>query len=290
VLLSYSYEVVRLDATGRVTERRERQARYFSENLGGTVGLEMVEIPAGTFLMGLSDLPRKGTAQLPPNLLRTRPQHQVTVPAFYMGKYEVTQAQWRAVAGLPKVAEDLDPDPSFYKGNDRPVERVSWAEAVEFCARLSQKTGRTYRLPSEAEWEYACRAGTTTPFHFGETITTDFANFNGEEPYEVTPKGLFRNQTTPVGLPGGANAFGLYDMHGNVNELCLDVWHPNYLNAPTDGSAWESGGNQSFRVSRGGGWRQGAEACRSVSRFNSRIDGKAPGIGFRVVMAGARTQ
>ena len=107
------------------------------------------------------------------------PQHEVTVKSFFMGKYPVTQAQWKVVAALPQVNRKLNPDPSIFKGNDRPVETVSWYYAVEFCDRLSKLTGKSYRLPSEAEWEYACRAGTTTPFHFGKIITTDLANYNG---------------------------------------------------------------------------------------------------------------
>ena len=188
---------------------------------------------------------------------------------------------------------EIDPDPSYFKGDDRPVEQVSWFEAVEFCDRLSHHTGRTYRLPSEAEWEYACRAGTTSPFHFGETITTDLANYRGtDEPsfdwsgsYGRGPKGIYREETTPVGSFGIANAFGLYDMHGNVWEWCQDHWHDNYEGAPTDGSAWvdavaEKGAS---RVLRGGSWYSYPAFCRSAVhpfndpgyRFNS--------YGFRVV-------
>ena len=139
-------------------------------------------------------------------------------PDFWMGRYAVTQAQWRAVAQLPKVDRDLNADPSYFKGDRRPVERVSWDDAQEFCARLSQAMGATYRLPSEAEWEYVCRAGTTTPFALGATLTTDFANFDGDNsPYANAPKGEDRNETIVVGnFP--PNAWGLYDMHGNVWE------------------------------------------------------------------------
>lgn len=154
----------------------------------------------------------------------------------------MTQAQWRAVAGLPKRQIDLNSDPSSFKGDNLPVEQVNWLEAVEFCDRLSQFTGRSYRLPSEAEWEYACRAATTTPFYFGETITTDLVNYNGNYTYGSRPKGIYQEKTTVVGsFP--PNAFGLYDMHGNLYEWCADPWHDNYNSAPTDGSVWESGGN-----------------------------------------------
>jgi serine/threonine protein kinase len=122
---------------------------------------------------------------------------------------------------------------------------------VPICEKLSQKTGKTYRLPSEAEWEYACRAGTTTPFYFGETITTDLVNYNGNSTYASAPKGQYRQQTTPVGsFP--PNAFGLYDMHGNVWEWCQDHWHDNYNGAPTDGSAWTDDNDNRSRLLRGG--------------------------------------
>jgi formylglycine-generating enzyme required for sulfatase activity len=134
-----------------------------------------------------------------------------------MGKYEVTQAQYQAIMGN---------NPSNFKGEKRPVEQVSWNDAVKFCEELSKKTGRAYRLPSEAEWEYAARAGTDTPFHFGETITTDLANYNGNFTYASAPKGEYRKETTDVGI-FPPNSFGLYDMCGNVWEWCLDKYHNN---------------------------------------------------------------
>ena len=153
-----------------------------------------------------------------------------------MGKYPVTQAQWRFVAAqLPQVNRELEIDPSRFKGDNLPVETISWLDAEEFCQRLSHHTGRLYRLPSEAEWEYACRAGTTTPFHFGETISPEFANYNGEYTYGNGEKGVYRKQTTPVGSFQVANPFGLYDIHGNVWEWCADDWHKNYQGAPSDG-------------------------------------------------------
>src|SRR5207244_4203738 len=139
-------------------------------------------------------------------------------------------------------------DPSKFKGDDSPVDGVSWEDAEEFCARLSHRTGRTYRLPSEAEWEYACRAGTTTPFHFGMTIMPDMVNYDGTKPYGKGPKGAYRQHTMPVGNYGPANAFGLYDMHGNVAEWTQDAWHDSYAGAPANGSAWEQGSDANYRV------------------------------------------
>ncbi|MFN6001518.1 MAG: SUMF1/EgtB/PvdO family nonheme iron enzyme [Dolichospermum sp.] len=246
------------------------------------IGLEMVAIPGGTFMMGS-----------PPEELEHQedesPQHSVTVQPFFMGKYPVTQAQWRFVAQLPQVNKELNPDPSNFKGDNRPVEQVSWEDAVEFCLRLSQYTGRTYSLPSEAQWEYACRAGTTTPFHFGETITTDLANYNGKYSYGQGPKGVYREETTAVGSFGVANNFGLYDMHGNVWEWCQDHWHSNYEGAPTDGSAWLSNKEGSNRgLLRGGSWYSNpADYCRSAFRNYSNLDDSNGLFGFRVVCSGA---
>jgi len=149
---------------------------------------------------------------------------------------------------------------------------VSWFSAVEFCDRLAARTTREYRLPSEAEWEYACRAGTTTPFHFGETITSELANYNAEYTYGAGVKGTYREQTTEVGSFGVANTFGLYDTHGNVWEWCLDDWHDNYEGAPTDGSPWlENNDNlyqkQGRAILRGGAWINNPKVCRSASRY-----------------------
>jgi formylglycine-generating enzyme required for sulfatase activity len=229
-----------LSSQSLTIRKSSQQAWNFIEDLGNGVQLEMVQIPQGRFLMGSPEDELDRTAD-------EGPQHQVSVPAFFMGKYPVTQAQWKTVANLPQVNRELQPDPSSFKGANRPVERVSWYDAVEFCARLSQKTGRSYRLPSEAEWEYACRAGTTTPFHFGETMTTDLANYDGTDDkdgkwsgsYGQGPKGVYRQETTPVGSFGVANAFGLYDMHGNVWEWCADPWHDRYEGAPIDGTVWD---------------------------------------------------
>ena len=225
--------------------------------------LQLVRIPGGTFTMGThKDEPERYEDE--------GPQHKVQVPEFYMGKYPVTQSQWKAVAALPQVERKLDADPSYFKGDDCPVERVSWYEAVEFCKRLSKHTGREYRLPTEAEWEYACRAGTTTQYHFGDTLTSELANYD-------------TNQTTPVGTYP-ANKFGLYGMHGNVWEWCQDHRHKNYKGAPTDGSAWDDQGENDSRVLRGGSWFDSPWYCRSASRDYFHPDDRCDDIGFRVVV------
>jgi formylglycine-generating enzyme required for sulfatase activity len=228
-----------------IIKRYKKTAQYFTEDLGNGIELEMVLIPGGTFTMGSPKEELNSSED-------ERPQHQVTIKPFCFGKYPVTQAQWQAIAALPQVNLELKPNPSRFKGANRPVESVSWRDAVEFCDRLSNHTQRPYRLPSEAEWEYACRAGTTTPFHFGETITTDLANYNGNYTYGNGSKGVYRKETTEVGSFKIANEFGLYDMHGNVWEWCQDDWHNNYEGAPTDGSAWISDDAKSDKLLRGG--------------------------------------
>ena len=265
----------------------ERTAQYFIEDLGNGIQLEMVMIPGGSFMMGSPETEEDSNDY-------ERPQHQVTIKAFCLGKYQVTQAQWKAVAAFPQVNKELKLDPSYFKGDNLPVECVSWYDAVEFCDRLSQYTGRTYRLPSEAEWEYACRAGTKTPFHFGETITTDLANYDGNYTYGQEPKGVYREETTEVGSFGVANNFGLYDMHGNVYEWCLDDWHDNYTDAPADGSAWFSSDDKlsdktGRAVLRGGSWIYNPQACRSACRHNVNRDYHGSYIGFRVVCVVGRT-
>ncbi len=230
--------------------RTTATTQYYTEPLealGDAIPLQMLLIPGGTFTMGSpeDELKRQKSEG---------PLHDVTVPQFFMGRYPVTQAQWRAVAAMPAVDRELETDPSEYKGADRPVEQVTWYDAVEFCKRLSVHTGRPYRLPSEAEWEYACRARTTTPFHFGKTLTTYVANYRGTVAYGDGPEGDYIKETTHVDYFDIANDFGLCDMHGNVLEWCQDIWHENYNNAPTDGSAWMTDGNDSRRILRGGSW------------------------------------
>jgi formylglycine-generating enzyme required for sulfatase activity len=161
---------------------------------------------------------------------------------------------------------------------------VNWNNAVAFCQKLSQKTGKNYKLPSEAQWEYACRAGTTTPFYFGESITPDLVNYNGNYAYAAARKGKYREQTTDVGtFP--PNAFGLYDMHGNVWEWCEDDWQENYINAPINGTALISPSN--IKMLRGGSWVYNPGNCRSAYRYGSYLADNDDLIGFRVVCSGA---
>jgi len=273
-------EVVTVNRAGTVIRREQQLATYFTEDLGNGVKLEleMVKIPGGSFTMGLPEGEEGGGSSS-----WEVPQHQVTIQPFYMGKYPITQAQWKAVANLPLVK-----DPSYFKGANRPVEQVSWRDAVEFCQQLAKYTGKQYRLPSEAEWEYACRAGTTTPFHFGETITTELANYDSSRTYGSGPKGKYRKETTEVGSFQVANAFGLYDMHGNVWEWCRDDWHDNYEGAPTDRSAWVDGNDDGYHPQRGGAWNSEPVNCRSADRNNLKKG--LNNVGFRVVVSAAETK
>jgi formylglycine-generating enzyme required for sulfatase activity len=241
-------------------------------DLGEGESLRLIQIPAGDFLMGSS-------ANEPERFDDEGPQHRVWLGGFLLGQTPVTQAQWGVVARWPKVRLDLTPDPSGFKGARWPVERVSWEQAMEFCRRLSQRTDLPFTLPSEAQWEYACRAGTTTPFAFGDTITPDLANYNGDFTYANGPKGKDRSATTPVAsFP--ANGWGLHDMHGNVWEWCLDNWHHSYAGAPTDGSAWLS--VDSSKLLRGGSWDGIPRYCRSAYRGRTRPVSAFNYVGFRV--------
>jgi formylglycine-generating enzyme required for sulfatase activity len=284
----FEFETVWLDRSGRIERRESREAWGFVERLDA-VGLEMVAIPGGQFEMG-------SPPSEPERYDDESPQHSVTVLPFFMGRYPVTQAQWRVVAGWEPVERTLEADPAYYKGDDRPVERVSWEDAREFCARLNRETklldGWEYGLPSEAEWEYACRAGTTTAFNFGEMISPEVANYDWDVEYDRVK---FKKQkdfegTTPVGsFP--ANLWGLYDMHGNVWEWCEDHWHGSYEGAPTDGSSWldESAESQPYRVIRGGSWIYDPRNCRSASRSYGSAGFGHPYSGFRVVCRLPRT-
>ncbi len=282
-------------------KKEAKRVQGFVEDLNG-VPLDMILIPSGRFLMG-SPSDEDGNDEY------ESPQHRVTVPMFFMGRYPITQAQWKAVVAMPEVGKELNSNPSYDEGDKRPVENVSWHDAIEFCARLSVHTKRNYRLPSEAEWEYACRPGTTTPFHFGETISTDLANYNGSDDeygaYGRGEKGVYRGETTDVDFFDVANDFGLSDMHGNVDEWCLDPWHGDYDGAPNDGSVWDEENQQEDfyqdivknikqlltdernHVLRGGSYDVNPRNCRSAYRDGSRARDNING--FRVVCVLPRT-
>ncbi|TYQ26293.1 SUMF1/EgtB/PvdO family nonheme iron enzyme [Pseudanabaena sp. UWO311] len=242
-------------------ERKKGKAQYIRENLANGVTLVLVRIPTGKFMMGSNEYSTE------------QPIHEATLKEFWMGKYTVTNAQWQAIMGT-KPSKQYD---------SQPVVGVSWDDAKEFCKKASEKTGKSIRLPSETEWEYACRAGTTTPFHFGETITPDLVNYDGNAPYGDAPKGEYRQKTVNV-ESFSPNAWGLYQMHGNVWEWCEDIWHENYNGIPQDGSAWLDGGEQGQRLLRGGSFKYYAFSCRSAHRRRWHADdGVVIKAGFRVV-------
>jgi eukaryotic-like serine/threonine-protein kinase len=268
LLQNLEFETFIIDRRGEIVNRKLLQSKQFSQDLGSGVQLEMVAIPTGTFQMG-------SPAHIGDE--DEHPFHLVTIPSFFIGKFPLTQAQWLAVMGKPLYYR--------FKGADKPVENVSWNDAMKFCMRLAQKTGRSFRLPSESEWEYACRAGSSTPFSYGETLTTDYANYCGEHIFASEPAGVYRHTTTPVGsLP--PNAFGLYDMHGNVWEWCADAWHPDYSGAPVDGSARISAASPILRILRGGSWHEVPGVCRSAARLKLAPDERDDMFGFRLALSG----
>jgi formylglycine-generating enzyme required for sulfatase activity len=251
---TYSFQTVTVDRNGREISRETKRARYFTVELGAGVTLEMVEIPGGSFMMGSPPTEaNRGSDE--------GPRHLVNVGSFFMGNLKVTQKQWMALMGS---------NPSYFIGDDNPVDNVSWNDAQEFLAALNRRLGLQdkdrryqYRLPSEAEWEYAARAGTDTPFAFGERIPPQIADYNS------------------LAI---ANAFGLFNMHSHP-EWCEDVYHKDYNGAPTDGSAWLSGGVSSLRVLRGGSNGASARYWRSAVRHSSEPDGRYVNQWFRVVVS-----
>ncbi|MGK7944436.1 MAG: SUMF1/EgtB/PvdO family nonheme iron enzyme [Microcystaceae cyanobacterium] len=286
------FPVIRVNSTGKEIHRTLHQAKYYTEDLKG-VPLEMMQIPGGRFWMGTEneEIERLVKKFNWDGFRREKPRHEVTVPAFAMGKFPVTQAQYQAVMGE---------NPSHFKGENRPVENVSWDNAAKFCQRLSEMTGKQYRLPSEAEWEYACRGislneDASQPFYFGETITPEIVNYRPEDwsyqgktysgIYADEPRGTYLGETTPVGqFP--ANSLGLYDLHGNVWEWCADNWHDNYEGAPNDGSAWLDK-YSNFFVLCSGSWGSQPSYCRVAYRNYDWSDARDGGIGLRVVCPSA---
>jgi formylglycine-generating enzyme required for sulfatase activity len=298
-----TFEFATVDAKGARLPAEFASATVFTEALGSGANLDMVAISGGAFTMG-------SPAYEPQRRPNEGRQHTVTLNPFFMGDSPITQAQWAEVvtAHPGKFAHGLEPFPSHFKGGELPVESISWNQADEFCRRLAELTGRDYRLPTEAEWEYACRAGSAGPFQFGPTITPDLANYcgtggavcgesggesvasdvydgvtYGSGAYDQGPPGKFR-ATTTAAKTFPPNRFGLYDMHGNVWEYCLDNVSPNYADAPADGGAYLSGAPGGDRILRGGSWSHNPAICRSA--FRDSIAPENPGwqgrIGLRV--------
>jgi formylglycine-generating enzyme required for sulfatase activity len=266
-----------------------------------SIGMKLVPIPAGKFQMGS---PATESEREDRELL-----HEVTISKpFYLGVYEVTQREYDRLMGRPREGGKHNPWNFGYRfgpdkggGPDHPAENVRWSQAVEFCNRLSalaeeKKAGRVYRLPSEAEWEYACRAGSTTPFHFGAELSAKQANFNGHFPFGKAEKGPYLRQTAKVGRYK-PNAWGLYDMHGNVWEWCADFYDPDYYKnspkvdppgpekgvVPTGYKEWNVPGvGQFYRVMRGGSWVDEGRGCRAAYRFRGMPHDGYQIVGFRV--------
>ncbi len=292
---AFSFEVVTVDSQGRENSRQTKTAQALIQELPAGIIMEMVSIPGGKFWMG-----SPGTEA--ERIDHEGPLHEVTVPPFYLGRFTVTQAQWGVIASLPKVVRDIEPNPANFKGNNLPVEQVSWYDTVEFCARLTKHAKLPYRLPSEAEWEYACRAGTNTPFHFGETISPSLVNYDGNYIYGAGKKGKYRKKTVSVGSFQVANAFGLSDMHGNVWEWCSDRWNENYNGAPLYESSWDcsnenhlkdlvdklSDNDNHSRLLRGGSWYFYPRNCRAAIRLRFQPSYRNYYIGFRVACVAAR--
>lgn len=347
----FTAETVFVDKTGTIIRRQPIKAYYYDEILDkprqntdesssredelnkgeaedNLSTIRMIYIPEGEFYMGTPDeeIKRLCAKYKADYFEREKPQHLVKVPSFYLSQTPITQAQWKAIASREdlKVERDLELDPSYSKGENLPVEQVSWEKAVEFCQRLSKLTRKAYQLPSEAQWEYACRAapiqtevnstqtqadGTSAlestppkvdepirewnekyhqPFHFGETLTSEIANYYGSETFADEPKGKDRGGTTPVGqFP--PNAFGLYDMHGNVWEWCEDDYHSSYEGAPIDGSAWKKDSKNSTKILRGGSWLYFPRYCRSADRNTYGRGNRNYSYGIRVMCWAGRT-
>ncbi|MGB7922038.1 MAG: SUMF1/EgtB/PvdO family nonheme iron enzyme [Pyrinomonadaceae bacterium] len=289
LLRSFNYQVVFVDESGATTAQKKGAANAYVEALAAS-GIEMVAVPGGKFAMGTAgtaaeklyyelsgntdDQAETSEQDIPTYEM---PQHDVMLQEFFMSKYEVTQAQWLAVMGqLPPISPNMS-------GPDKPVVNVTWQDAQAFCEKLSRLTNRQYRLPSEAEWEYACRAGAQTYFAFGDALSSSLANYNSLIPFGKAPRNRPLQAALAVGQSMVANGFGLYDMHGNVWEWCADHWHDSYNAAPNDGRAWVDQTDENLRILRGGSWLSPALNTRSASRRKMPKFLRAADIGFRVV-------
>jgi formylglycine-generating enzyme required for sulfatase activity/tRNA A-37 threonylcarbamoyl transferase component Bud32 len=282
----WDFQTIEVNEKAEVIAKPDRTVQIFEEKIAEDLSIKMIIIPGGSFMMGSPEDELDSYSD-------EKPQHLVTVPSFAIGQFVVTQAQWKAIAQLPKVKLKLELNPSYLKTDDRPVNTINWYEAVEFCDRLMKLSRKPYRLPSEAEWEYACRAGTTSPFNFGPTISTNIANYRGTDlvrdngtwtgNYGEGPKGENREQTLSVGQ-FSPNNWGLYDTHGNVWEWCADDWHGNYDGAPIDGGVWNASNDSGSKVTRGGSYNNTPTCCRSAIRFTFSSDNRLSSVGFRLLL------
>ena len=269
----FSFETVKVNDLGEIIKRTKKSAFYYTEDIGNGIGLDMVYIPSGSYMMG-SPASKSGEENKN-EIIRyeKKPPQLVNISAFYMAKHLTTQEQYQSI-----MAEN----PSKFRGNKRPVEQVDWCKAKECCSALKRRSNKKYVLPSESQWEYACRSGTTTLFYCGDMITSDLANYDSKFRYKSQKLGINIPQTTDVDkFP--PNSFGLYDVHGNVSEWCGDFWNPH---VPKDErpwvheDSWWSPNAYAGYLSRGGSWFSFLDDCRSASRINGF---KIPShIGFRV--------
>lgn len=269
-LESFQFNTVNVDRLGNVLSTITREAYYFREQLGAQDGAEidMVAIQGGRCPVEEAESRLKHNAR------------DAEVAPFYLGRTAVTQEQWRTVAELPKVTRELESEPACFVGKDLPVECVSWQDAQEFCLRLSQKSGRNYRLPSELEWETACRAEMASPFNTGATLTSDLANYSARHTYSAEKPGTYHRTTTGVGQYS-PNAYGLYDMHGNVWEWCADTWQESSVS----NSQIASANARDLRVVRGGSWADEPARLRSSSRAGSAATSRNRITGFRIALS-----
>ena len=273
-------KTIRVNQQGNTVKTPRFETTYFEENLGDGITLKMVRIPSGRFVMGAAPGEKEASNN-------EYPQQEVSVSEFWIGQYAITQAQWKAAMGPTVITPLQETAHTTHKITThtikkplQPIENIFWTDAVAFCQKLSQQTGRDYRLPSNAQWEYACRAGTATPFHFGDTLTPELANYNGNYTYGQGPRGKYREQTTEVGcFP--PNAFGLYDMHGNVWEWCLENWQNFQVGSSFDQNIQRLSGQK--KSLRGGSWFYLPTNCRSAYRLNYPFHNRTDDIGFRVI-------
>ena len=247
---SFRHRILRTNATAN---NGLRIITKNMSNLANTLGIEMVKVPPGTFMFG------------------EYREYEVTLESFYIGRYAITQEQWRRVANLPRVGMDLKEDPSFFKGHNRPVESVDWDDAVEFCKRVSAHTGDTYTLPSETQWEYACRGGTDTKYYFGDNTDPELLNCFHTKLKKTTPVGTFP-----------PNPFGLYDMHGNVWEWCADEWEHDVTKLPEDGKPYTKATSSYHHPIKGGSWGTHDYYCGAARRARLGATNKLSYLGLRI--------